>query len=202
MKNRNLFAVFALPLITFGIYGLVWLVKTKEEMNSLGAKIPTAWLLIVPIANIYWLWKYSEGVDQVSGGKMSTPLAFILELFLGIIGNVILQSEFNKLASAPVMATGVEAGVTSQSSAVPGADNSMPATDFNANQSINTPSDVAAESQPINNSGYTDIASTEPVATTFQPTTPPSDVIADVVPPSVVSPENNSPSQPTPPEQL
>ncbi len=53
MKNRSPIAVFLLPMFTFGIYGLVWLVKTKNEMNSLGAKIPTAWLLIIPFVNLY-----------------------------------------------------------------------------------------------------------------------------------------------------
>lgn len=98
MKKRSLFAVFILPFVTFGIYGIVWAVKTKDEMNRLGAKIPTAWLLIVPFANFYWYYKYSEGVEQITNHKMSTVLVFLLELFLGVIGNTILQSEFNKLA--------------------------------------------------------------------------------------------------------
>ena len=37
MQHRNPFLVFFLPLITFGIYGLVWDVKTKREMNAKGA---------------------------------------------------------------------------------------------------------------------------------------------------------------------
>ncbi len=56
MQQRSPFLVFLLSLITFGIYGIVWYVKTKNEMNARGAQIPTAWLLIIPIVNIYWLW--------------------------------------------------------------------------------------------------------------------------------------------------
>jgi hypothetical protein len=88
-------------MITFGIYGLVWLVKTKNEMNSLGAKIPTAWLLIIPLVNIYWLWTYAQGVEQVTKGGQSAALAFILMLFLGVIGYAIVQSAFNKVGSSP-----------------------------------------------------------------------------------------------------
>lgn len=99
MKQRNPLAVFFLPFVTFGIYGLVWQVKTKNEMNALGAKIPTAWLIIIPIVNYYWLWKYSEGVEQVTGGKQSTALAFVLLFLLGSIGAAILQSDFNKIAA-------------------------------------------------------------------------------------------------------
>ncbi len=110
MKNRNPFAVALLPFITFGIYGLVWSVKTKNEMNKLGAQIPTAWLMIVPLVNIWWLWKYSEGVEKVSAVKMSTIMAFVLQFLLGMIGNAIIQDTFNHVgenaaASAPVADT-------------------------------------------------------------------------------------------------
>lgn len=98
MKKRSLFAVFILPFVTFGVYGVVWAVKTKGEMNRLGAKIPTAWLLLIPFVNFYWYYKYSEGVEQITNHKMSTVVVFLLEIFLGVIGNTILQSEFNKLS--------------------------------------------------------------------------------------------------------
>ncbi|MBL8970348.1 MAG: DUF4234 domain-containing protein [Myxococcales bacterium] len=98
MKQRSPIAVFFLPIITFGIYGLVWLVKTKNEMNESGAEIPTAWLLIVPIANLYWFWKYCEGVQKISRGSMSAPVALLLMLLLGNIGWAVLQSTFNQRA--------------------------------------------------------------------------------------------------------
>ena len=53
MKNRNPILVILLALITFGIYSLVWFVKTKNEMNTKGATIPTAWLIIIPLVNYY-----------------------------------------------------------------------------------------------------------------------------------------------------
>jgi len=99
MQHRNPFLVFFLPLITFGIYGLVWYVRTKSEMNAKGAKIPTAWLLIIPIANIYWLYKYSEGVEAVTNKDMSTAVAFILIFLLGMIGMAIVQSKFNSVST-------------------------------------------------------------------------------------------------------
>jgi hypothetical protein len=105
MKHRNPLAVFLLPFVTFGIYGIYWMVKTKGEMNSQGATIPTAWLIIVPIVNIYWLWKYSEGVDHVTAGKMSGILAFILLWLLGSIGSAIIQDSFNKVGGASEVAS-------------------------------------------------------------------------------------------------
>ena len=101
MKQRSPAAVFFLSLITLGIYSIYWEVKTKGELKSQVADIPTAWLIIVPIANLYWIWKYALGVEQVSKGKISAVLTLILLLLLSIVGQAILQSEFNKLAAAP-----------------------------------------------------------------------------------------------------
>ena len=99
MQYRNPFLVFFLSLITFGIYGIVWYVKTKREMNAKGAQIPTAWLIIIPIVSIYWLYKYSQGVEVVTNKDMSTAVAFILLFLLGIIGMAIVQAKFNSVST-------------------------------------------------------------------------------------------------------
>ena len=101
MQQRSPAAVFFLSLITFGIYSIYWQVKTKGELKAQGADIPTAWLIIVPIANLYWIWKYSLGVEQVSKGKITAVLTLILLLLLSIVGMAILQSEYNKLGTSP-----------------------------------------------------------------------------------------------------
>lgn len=106
MKNRSPIAVFFLSLITLGIYQLVWYVKTKGEMNGRGANIPTAWLIIIPIVNIYWLWKYSEGVGKVTNGAISGVLAFVLLWLLGVIGSAIVQDAFNKVPAGSVADSG------------------------------------------------------------------------------------------------
>ena len=101
LKKRNIVAVYLLSIITLGIYAIYWLVQTKKEMNSLGAKIPTAWLLIIPIANLYWMWKYCEGFAIYVKKDNNTILWFLLYFFVGIIMPAIIQSELNKLATAP-----------------------------------------------------------------------------------------------------
>lgn len=113
MKHRNPFAVFFLALITLGIYSIYWEVKTKGEMVKRGADIPTAWLIIIPIVNIWWLWKYSEGVEKVTDGKMQGVIAFILLFVLGSIGQAIIQDGFNKVdAMDPAVATSPSTPVT------------------------------------------------------------------------------------------
>lgn len=99
MTKRSPAAVLILSLVTFGIYGLVWYVKTKGEMVKCGAEIPTAWLLIVPIANLYWIWKWSQGVEHVTRGKSSAGMTFIMVLVVNqffFIGSAIVQGSLNK----------------------------------------------------------------------------------------------------------
>lgn len=102
MQKRNPIAVVIFSLITLGIYSIYWMVKTKGEMNAKGAQIPTAWLIIVPFVNIWWLWKYSEGVDLVTNRQLTTVISFILLLVLDLIGLGIVQYYFNE-QSAPTI---------------------------------------------------------------------------------------------------
>lgn len=96
MTKRSVAAVVILSLITFGIYAIVWFVKTKTEMVQQGADIPTAWLMIVPIASIYFMWKWCGGVEHVTRGKQSQAVNFILVFLLGVIGMAIIQDMLNK----------------------------------------------------------------------------------------------------------
>ena len=97
MKKRSPIMVLILSLITLGIYGIYWYVVIKREMNSQGAQIPTAWLIIIPFVNIYWQWKFSVGVQTVTNKEMSAPVTFILLYLISIIGMAIVQSTLNKV---------------------------------------------------------------------------------------------------------
>jgi len=96
MKKRSVAGVIVLSIVTFGIYALYWHVATKSEMNETGADIPTAWLLLVPIANLYWIWKWCGGIEYITKEKMTAPVAFLLHAFLPLIGMAILQDTMNK----------------------------------------------------------------------------------------------------------
>lgn len=98
VKHRNIVLVYLFIIITFGIYGIYWTISTKNEINGLGAKIPTGWLLIVPIANVYWMYKYCEGFAQNVKKDNNTLLWFIVYLLANIVMPAIVQSELNKLA--------------------------------------------------------------------------------------------------------
>ncbi|MCK5040016.1 MAG: DUF4234 domain-containing protein [Candidatus Aenigmarchaeota archaeon] len=98
VKKRNILVVYLLTIVTFGLYGIYWTISTKTEMNELGAEIPTAWLMIIPIVNLYWLYKYCEGFATKVKKDNNTVLWFVVYLFIGIVMPFIIQSELNKLA--------------------------------------------------------------------------------------------------------
>ena len=98
--------------LAFGIWGIVWLVQTKNEMKTVGAEIPTAWLLLIPFVNLYWFWLYSGGVAHVSNEKMSQVISFILLALLGVIGLAIIQDMFNKLSTQGAAGPSLEPSAT------------------------------------------------------------------------------------------
>ena len=84
-------------MVTFGIYSLVWFVKTKNEINLVAiSKIPTAWLFIVPIVSIWWEWKFAVGVEEATDGGLGKHVAFWLLVLLGGIGAAIVQNALNQ----------------------------------------------------------------------------------------------------------
>ncbi|HVA11128.1 MAG TPA: DUF4234 domain-containing protein [Candidatus Dormibacteraeota bacterium] len=162
MKKRNPLGVILFSIITFGIYAIVWNVKTKNEMNKLGAEIPTAWLLIIPIINIYWMWKYSKGVEHVTAGKTSGVLAFVLLYILSVIGMAIIQDIFN----------GLPAAAASQSPSPAPANDGTPDSQAQPASPPAVPVTPAAEPQPDNNFGGPAEPTTPPVPTDAAPEAP------------------------------
>lgn len=99
MKHRNPIVVLLLSFITFGLYAIYWFVVTARELRSKGADIPNAILIIIPIVNIYWQYKYSAGVEQVTNGRFSTLLVFLLFLLTGFGGMLVAQIGINEVAA-------------------------------------------------------------------------------------------------------
>jgi hypothetical protein len=97
MTKRSAVTVVLLSCITFGIYALIWMINTKEEMNAKGAGIPTGWFLVIPGLNVFWLWKWANGVQHVTGGKTSGVMMFAMMAFLGPIGQFMAQNAFNEI---------------------------------------------------------------------------------------------------------
>ena len=98
IKRRNPVWVVIFSIITAGIYFIYWVVKTKEEIKSLGAHIPSAWLLIVPIGNVYFMYKYLDGFSDHVKKDHNGVIWFLVGLMFLPVLVVIVQMELNKLA--------------------------------------------------------------------------------------------------------
>jgi len=97
IKRRSPILVLIYTFITFGIYGIYWFVKTKNELNRLGADIPSAWLMIIPLIRWYWIYKYAEGFAKFVKKDNNTTLWFLVLLFITPLAPPILQRGLNKL---------------------------------------------------------------------------------------------------------
>lgn len=102
ITHRSLWKMLGLMIITLGIYMLYWIVKTKRELNAAGAHIPTAWLFIIPLVNIYFLYKFSEAFSEL----ILKDRNFILVYFLLIVctlplGILIYQAHMNTINQYP-----------------------------------------------------------------------------------------------------
>ncbi|MGF7239403.1 MAG: DUF4234 domain-containing protein [Frankia sp.] len=111
-KRRNPFAVWiGLPIITLGIYGLVWIYKTNKELSRYDSRIkvnptlsvlaffPGALLLYIP--PLVAMWRISTRTRDAQRAAVvpeSSPvLAFVLWIFALGTGPLYLQYEINKI---------------------------------------------------------------------------------------------------------
>jgi hypothetical protein len=98
VEERSILKIYVLGILTCGIYFLYWFWKSKQDINELGGDIPPAWMLLIPIANIYWLYRYAEAFSKYVKGDDNTVLWFLLFWFVTIITPAVVQSELNKIA--------------------------------------------------------------------------------------------------------
>jgi Domain of unknown function (DUF4234) len=110
-KRRNPFAVWiGLPIITLGIYGLVWIYKTNKELNEYDRRIavnpalsvlaffPGFFLIIPPFVAAWRVGTRVQAAQRAAGVPECSPgLAFVLWLFIFGTGPLYLQLEINKI---------------------------------------------------------------------------------------------------------
>jgi len=80
IKKRNLVVISFMLVLTFGFYGIYWLVSTKREINSVGGDIPNSFLMFVPVIGLYWVFKYFENFAVHIQNKHAAGLYFIIYL--------------------------------------------------------------------------------------------------------------------------
>lgn len=185
MKRRGLASVIIFSIITLGIYNIFWAYLTAKEMRTKGANIPHFILYFIPFANYYWMYRYSMAIEQVSNGKMSGVLVFIMFFFTGIGGTIVAQIGMNDAieaeSAAPATgATGNTTGLTSSTS-TPASPTPMP---YSADPASTTPPEQVMPTN-VQPTPSTSIKSSQPVNS--QP--------IDGITPAPVPPEQTTDSQ-------
>jgi len=101
VKYRNPVLVILFSIITLGIYGIYWLVSTTNELRRLTSVAPdplALLLLLIPVLNIFvgiwYYWKYSKAVEEISG--VQAILLFLFWILLSPVSMIITQVELNK----------------------------------------------------------------------------------------------------------
>lgn len=80
-KNITWLRLLILSVVTFGIYIFYWAVLLKRMLVEQGeTDLPTSWLLIIPLANLYLMWLVFQVVETRSKGKLNALLMMILSL--------------------------------------------------------------------------------------------------------------------------
>jgi len=75
MKHRSILRLLVLSIVTLGIYQLLWLKQTRDEMVRKGAKIPPFLMLLSPIlavVGLFALWLMLGVQADAYGDTLST----------------------------------------------------------------------------------------------------------------------------------
>lgn len=98
MQKREIWKVIVFGLITLGIYDLVWLYKTRNEMAAKGQKVPSFWLLLAPFLMFILMFLLNfiihfvsaqNGADDVQNpGLGLVNILTILIVTLAVFGSI------------------------------------------------------------------------------------------------------------------
>ncbi len=99
--KRNPVVVGVLGYVTLGIYYIIWIVKTSNELQKQDFEVPNPkilWLLLIPIINIFvYFWhsyKYSQAVEEIT--KIPVAIMTATFIFLSPGAMALIQAKLNK----------------------------------------------------------------------------------------------------------
>lgn len=111
--NRNIVVCILLSIVTCGIYGLYWIYRLVNELNTAsghpqdtsGGLVILFSIITCGIYGIYWYYKAGEKVAEIrrrqtgAADNSTAILYLVLALFgFGIVNDCLIQSELNNLA--------------------------------------------------------------------------------------------------------
>lgn len=103
IKKRNVFLQVLLILVTLGIYGIYWFYVTSQEMIEYkkleGSAALWTVLYIIPLVNLYALYKQSSAVEALTDKGVNRWLMFVVWIIFSPAAWIVTQLELNKRAS-------------------------------------------------------------------------------------------------------
>ena len=63
--RRSLLQTIVLTVCTLGLYLIYWAVITKRELEQAGGHVPNAILIIFPLANLYFWYRYAQSYAAI-----------------------------------------------------------------------------------------------------------------------------------------
>lgn len=115
IKRRDIGIMVALWVMTLGLYGLVWLYNTSDELSQYNKKTdnPLALVLLalIPPLNVFVIWWHVQAVARISasGGRKGIGENSLFLLWfpwlpvVPTVGAILSQVQLNKRASAPLL---------------------------------------------------------------------------------------------------
>ncbi|MFW5739396.1 MAG: DUF4234 domain-containing protein [Myxococcota bacterium] len=97
MIHESPVKIILLTMVTCGLYAIYYFYKSAEELNARGAEIPAFWWMFIPLLGLLWSWKWAQGVEKVTGGQQSAVMTLVFLMFLGPIGQYLVQSKLNQV---------------------------------------------------------------------------------------------------------
>ena len=104
ITKRSIPLAILFTVITFGIYGIYWMIKLNNEINQLsdepngtsGGLVFLFTLITFGIYELYWLYKMGERSDRIKNGSSTEILYLILGIFgLSIVDYALMQDTIN-----------------------------------------------------------------------------------------------------------
>ncbi len=105
IKRRNMWLQVLLFIVTLGLFSIYWFYVTSKEMVEYKKQneSPALWtvLFVLPLVNVYAIYKHGRAVEAVTDGNLNKWLMFILWVVFSPAVWFITQTELNKRATEP-----------------------------------------------------------------------------------------------------
>jgi heme/copper-type cytochrome/quinol oxidase subunit 2 len=73
MRYRNIVFVIIMSIFTLGIYDIYWAFSTRSELVKKKQKVPSPWIVLLPLLGLVFVMLLDLAVSFVKGGNSSEP---------------------------------------------------------------------------------------------------------------------------------